>query len=101
MFTIFIFPILLLLLSAILVKNLLHFGFKISGVKTALVIPERICAVLLLLCADAAAVIFWWYPRYVITHNAAPDDRFGFFIVGAFQPIFRDSEFLLSPCSNC
>ena len=84
--TFLIIPLLLVLLLAILVKNVLRVGFKISGFRkgAAFVFGERVGAILLLLFADVVAVIVWWYPRYVMNHNAASDDRFGFFIIGSF-----------------
>src|ERR1017187_2969428 len=81
-----LFPLLLVLLAGIVIRGLLQFGFRITGFRTAaaFVFGERLGAMLLLLCADVVALIVWWYPKYVMDHNAVPDDRFGFIVLGGF-----------------
>ena len=78
-----LFPLLICILAAILLKWLLELGFRMAGrpADTAPVLEDRVGGILFLLCADVLGVIAYWYPYYVITHYAAPDDRFGGFIL--------------------
>src|SRR5438874_1878566 len=88
---IFAFPLLVCIMAAILLKWLLELGFKAAGRPSGAILEDRVGGVLFLLCADVMGLIAYWYPRYVITHYAAPDDRFGgaivfgipFYIAGA------------------
>jgi len=86
LFFIYIFPLTGVLLAAIVVKYLLQFTFKIIGWRKGLTLTldGRLGSILLLICTAVAAGILYWYPDYVARRNAAPDDRFGFFFVGAF-----------------
>src|SRR5206468_203035 len=73
------FPLLVIILVAVLLKWILDGVFKARG-RQGLPLPvldERVGAILFLICANAMGAIAYWYPRYVIARNAAPDDRFG------------------------
>ena len=60
--------------------------FKICGWPrgATLAFPERMGAILFLICSVVMVAIDFWYPMYVMAHNSSPDDRYGFFIFGAF-----------------
>jgi hypothetical protein len=78
-------PFLLILLAAILLRNLLPFIFRILGWRTGgtLLLEERVGAILFLFCSAVMAGIAYWYPWYLCTYHAAPDDRYGFALLFA------------------
>jgi hypothetical protein len=88
-----LYPFLLVLFAAALIKIALPFIFRIFGWRTGatLVLEDRIGAVLFLFCSAVMAGIAYWYPWYLATYYSAPDDRYGmamffalpFYLVGA------------------
>jgi hypothetical protein len=75
----FIFPLLLVIVTAILFKWLLEVIFRAFARRGANspTLEERIGAILVLICANVIGVISYWYPWYVVTHYAGSDDRLG------------------------